>query len=163
MRKSAFPPVTSPGTRILILGSLPGEASLAAQRYYAHPQNQFWALAGALIGRKDLAALDYQARLDALTAAGIGLWDTVASAERRGSLDAAIRAAEPAPLADLIATLPQLRAIGFNGKTSARIGRAQLAGTTLALIDLPSSSPAHAALSFAAKRERWLELKQFLA
>lgn len=163
MRKSAFPPVVSPDTRILILGSLPGEASLKAQRYYAHPQNRFWHLTGAVIGREDLPALDYEARLAALLAAGVGLWDTVASALRSGSLDAAIREAEHAPLIELAAALPRLRAVGFNGKTSARIGRAQLAGTDLALLDLPSSSPAHAAMSFAAKRDRWLELQEFLA
>lgn len=116
-----------------------------------------------MIGREQLPALDYDERLAALRTAGIGLWDTVASATRAGSLDAAIRAAEHAPLAELVATLPALRAIGFNGKTSAKIGRPQLTGVGLALIDLPSSSPAHAAMPFAAKRERWLELKQFLA
>ena len=163
LRKSAFPPVVSPDTRVLILGSLPGEASLKAQRYYAHPQNQFWRLAGAVIGREDLPALAYEARLEALLAARVGLWDTVASATRQGSLDAAIREAEHAPLAALATTLPRLRAVGFNGKTSAGIGRPQLAGTSLALIDLPSSSPAHAALSLAQKRERWAELQQFLA
>lgn len=162
-RKSAFAPVVAPAARILILGSLPGEASLAAQRYYAHPQNQFWRLTGAVIGREDLPSLDYDARLETLIAAGIGLWDTVASATREGSLDAAIRAAEHAPLAELVARLPHLRAVGFNGKTSARIGRAQLAGSSLALVDLPSSSPAYASLAFASKRERWLQLKQFLA
>lgn len=163
MRKSAFPPVVSAETRVLILGSLPGETSLAARRYYAHPQNLFWRLSGAVIGREDLAALDYDARLGALLREGIGLWDTVASAVRQGSLDAGIREAEHAPLTGLVATLPRLRAVGFNGKTSARIGRPQLAGSSLALLDLPSSSPAHAAMSFAEKRERWLELKQFLA
>ncbi|MGN6358494.1 MAG: DNA-deoxyinosine glycosylase [Novosphingobium sp.] len=162
-RKSAFAPVVAPAARILILGSLPGEASLAAQRYYAHPQNQFWRLTGAVIGREDLPSLDYDARLETLIAAGIGLWDTVASATREGSLDAAIRAAEHAPLAELVARLPHLRAVGFNGKTSARIGRAQLAGSSLALVDLPSSSPAYASLAFASKRELWLQLKQFLA
>ena len=74
----------------------------------------------------------------------MGLWDTVASATRQGSLDAAIREAEHAPLAELAATLPGLRAIGFNGKTAARIGRAQFRGAPLALVDLPSSSPAYA-------------------
>ncbi|MEO5586852.1 MAG: DNA-deoxyinosine glycosylase [Novosphingobium sp.] len=163
MRKSAFAPLVTRRTRVLILGSLPGEASLAAQRYYAHPQNQFWRLAAAVIERDDLPALDYDARLEALLAARVGLWDTIASAMRRGSLDAEIRDAEPAQLAQLVATLPGLRAVGFNGKTSAKIGRAQLAGTALALVDLPSSSPAHAARSFAQKRERWLQLQQFLA
>ena len=163
MRKPAFAPIIAPDTHVLILGSLPGEASLKAQRYYAHPQNQFWRLAGAVIGREDLPALDYDARLEALLAAKVGLWDTVASATREGSLDAAIREAEHAPLAKLVATLPKLRAIGFNGKTSAKIGRAQLGGTAFALVDLPSSSPAHASLNLAQKRERWLELQQFLA
>lgn len=116
-----------------------------------------------MIGDEDLPTLDYQQRLEALLAAHIGLWDTVASATRQGSLDAAIREAEHAPLAELIATLPQLRAVGFNGKTSASIGRAQLAGSGLALVDLPSSSPAYASMSFAEKRDRWLELKHFLA
>lgn len=162
MRKAAFAPVVDLSTRVLILGSLPGEASLQAQRYYAHPQNLFWRLAGAVIGHEDLPALDYDARLGALLAAGIGLWDTVASALRSGSLDAAIREAEHAPLAELVVALPRLRAVGFNGKTSARIGRAQLAGSSLTLIDLPSSSPAYAAMSFAEKRECWLQLKQFL-
>lgn len=162
IRKSAFAPVVSPATRVLILGSLPGEASLAAQRYYAHPQNQFWRLAGGVIGREDLPALGYEARLAALRDAGIGLWDTIASATRQGSLDAAIRDAQHAALAELVATLPTLRAVGFNGAASARIGRKQLAGTALVLVDLPSSSPAYAAMPFAAKRERWRELQRFL-
>lgn len=147
---------------MLILGSLPGEASLAAGRYYAHPQNQFWRLVGAVIGQENLPVLDYETRLAALATAGIGLWDTVASALRPGSLDAAIREAEHAPLADLVATLPELRAVAFNGGTSARIGRKLLAGITAQLVDLPSSSPAYAALPFAEKRERWLILRQYL-
>jgi double-stranded uracil-DNA glycosylase len=164
LRKSAFAPVVSPETtRVLILGSLPGEASLAAGRYYAHPRNRFWHLAGAVIGREDLPDLAYEARLAALLEAGVGLWDTVVSARREGSLDSGIREAEHAPLAKLVATLPSLAAVGFNGKTSARIGRAQLAGTDLALIDLPSSSPAHAAMPLTEKRSRWLALQDFLA
>lgn len=162
-RRAGFPPVVDSSTRVLVLGSLPGESSLAAGRYYAHPQNQFWRLAGAVIAREDLPALDYDDRLAVLLAAGVGLWDTVASAERRGSLDSAIRAAEPTPLAEFAATLPALRAVAFNGGTSARIGRPQLAGSSeLALVDLPSSSAAHAALPLAAKRARWLELQHFL-
>jgi hypoxanthine-DNA glycosylase len=75
---------------LLVLGSLPGEESLAQGRYYAHPRNHFWTLIGAVIGR-DLVALGYEARLAALLEAGVGLWDVVASATRRGSLDGAIR------------------------------------------------------------------------
>lgn len=163
MRKSAFAPFVFADTRLLILGTLPGEASLREQRYYAHPQNQFWRLTGAVIGREDLPSLEYEARRDTLRAHGIGLWDTIASAVRPGSLDAAIRDAEHAPLADLVATLPALRAVAFNGGTSARIGRRLLAGSPLALVDLPSSSPAYAAMPFAQKRARWLKLQEFLA
>jgi hypoxanthine-DNA glycosylase len=158
--------VVAPGTRVLVLGSLPGEASLAAGRYYAHPRNQFWRLVGGVIGREDLPALDYEARLTTLLAAGIGLWDTVASAVRAGSLDAAIRQAEHAPLAALVASLPGLRAVAFNGGTSARIGRRLLAGVAdasgLRLLDLPSSSPAYAAMPFDRKQGRWRELQEFL-
>ena len=161
MRKSAFPPIVAPDTRVLILGSLPGEASLAAGRYYAHPQNQFWRLIGGAIGR-ELQALDYEARLEALREAKVGLWDTVASALRTGSLDAALREVESAALADLIATLPELRAVGFNGATSAQLGRRALGETALALIDLPSSSPAYAAMPFAEKAQIWGRLREFL-
>jgi hypoxanthine-DNA glycosylase len=161
-RKSAFAPFVSSQTHVLILGSLPGEASLAAAQYYAHPQNQFWRLAGAVIGREDLPALAYEERRATLLAAGIGLWDTLASAVRSGSLDAAIREAEHAPLAELIETLPELRAVGLNGATAARIGRKLLADLPVQLVDLPSSSPAYAAMPFSEKRARWLRLQQFL-
>lgn len=157
-----FPPVTRPDTRLLVLGSLPGAISLAEQRYYAHPQNLFWRLIGPAIGR-DLASLPYAARLEALLDGRVGLWDTVAAASRKGSLDAAIRLHEASDLAGLAATLPDLRAIAFNGATSARIGRKQLAGARgFALIDLPSSSPAYASLPFAKKRAAWLGLRAYL-
>ncbi|ADL00629.1 DNA-deoxyinosine glycosylase [Brevundimonas subvibrioides] len=144
MIKRAFPPVVDADTRLLILGSLPGDASLAAQQYYAHPQNAFWRLVGRVVGR-DLVALPYPERLEALQAAGIGLWDVIAGGERRGSLDAAIRNAEPADLKALISTLPALRGVAFNGALSARNGRRLLGERAdLTLIDLPSSSPAHA-------------------
>ena len=111
----------------------------------------------------DIASLDYDARLSALLSAQVGLWDTVASARREGSLDGALREVERAALPQLIATLPALRAIGFNGATSAKIGRKALGTTPLTLIDLPSSSPAHAAMTFAQKAERWKSLSEFLA
>lgn len=156
-----FPPVIRADTKLLLLGSLPGAVSLAQRRYYAHPRNQFWRLVGAVIGR-DLAAMDYEARLAALLDAGIGLWDTIAAATREGSLDAAIRLHEASDLAGLAATLPGLSAIGFNGGTSARIGRRQLAGFAgPALIDLPSSSPAYT-LSFDRKLAAWRQLADWL-
>lgn len=160
-RKSSFPAVVALNTRVLILGSLPGERSLAEGRYYAHPQNQFWRLVGGVIG-SDLEALEYDARLEALLGAGIGLWDTVASAARRGSLDAAIREVEHNPLTDLVAALPDLRAVAFNGATSARIGSVLLVGSPCALLPLPSSSPAYAAMPFAEKLRLWRAIGEFL-
>ena len=162
MRKAAFAPVVSASTRILILGSLPGEMSLAAARYYANPRNRFWQLVGEVIARPDLPQLGYDGRLSVLLANGIGLWDAVASAERPGSLDGAIRNAQPAALAELVASLPQLRAVAFNGLTSAKIARPLLSGMPLALIDLPSSSPTHAAMPYVQKLDTWLTMRRFL-
>ena len=161
MLKHCFPPVVATDTSLLLLGSLPGAVSLAKAQYYAHPRNQFWRLIGALLGR-DLGTLDYGARRAALKAAGIGLWDTVAAARRDGSLDADIRLHAASDLAALIATLPSLRAIGFNGGTSARIGRRQLGDAPgIDLIDLPSSSPAYT-LAFDDKLARWRALAPYL-
>ncbi|MBW8302648.1 MAG: DNA-deoxyinosine glycosylase [Brevundimonas sp.] len=159
-RKAGFDPVVDPGTRLLILGSLPGDASLRAAQYYGHPRNAFWRLVGGIIGR-DLAALPYEERLAALKAAGVGLWDVIASAERPGSLDAAIRRPDAADLRGLVADLPQLRAVAFNGGTAAKLGRAILADSGVALIDLPSSSPAHAR-PIESKAAAWAALAPWL-
>lgn len=159
--KRSFPPIIDVDTRLLILGSLPGERSLAEARYYAHPRNQFWRLIGAVIER-DLAALDYEARLRVLLAAGVGLWDVVGSARRSGSLDTAIRDHQPNALLPLARRLPRLCAIAFNGGTSARLGMKALGSDApFALVPLPSSSPAYT-LSFDAKLTLWLPLRAFL-
>jgi double-stranded uracil-DNA glycosylase len=156
-----FPPVVRPDTRLLLLGSLPGAVSLAQGRYYAHPRNQFWRLASAVI-EVDLAERPYEERLEALLDAGIGLWDTVAAARRQGSLDADIRLHAASDLHRLAVDLPELRAIGFNGGTAARIGRDQLgSGHGLHLVDLPSSSPAYT-LPFETKRDAWQRLRDYL-
>jgi len=150
-RKASFPPVVDLSTRVLILGSLPGDASLAAERYYAHPQNQFWRLLSPVVG-VDLPVLAYDDRLSALKAAGIGLWDVVQSATRPGSSDAAIRDATANDVTALIATLPALRLVAFNGGTALKAGRGLVQGVeTLAL---PSSSPLHT-VGVAAKQPAW--------
>ncbi len=155
--KTAFAPVVDADTRLLILGSLPGDASLKAAQYYAHPRNAFWPLIGGVLG-EDLAALPYDRRLDRLLARRVGLWDVIASAARSGSLDAAIRSAEAADLRGLVAGLPALRAVAFNGGLSARMGRRILSGLPgVRLIDLPSSSPAHAR-PLAHKAQAWAVL-----
>ncbi|KPF91519.1 DNA-deoxyinosine glycosylase [Novosphingobium sp. AAP83] len=161
-RKASFAPVVDGNTRVLILGSLPGEASLAVGRYYANPRNQFWRLVGGVIAG-DLPSQDYHARLSALLGHGIGLWDAIGSATRMGSLDTAIRDVKANALADLAMALPQLRAVAFNGAKAAAIGAPQLAGMeAVELVRLPSSSPAHAALSFNEKLAQWLSLRKFL-
>nr|WP_183613227.1 DNA-deoxyinosine glycosylase [Novosphingobium hassiacum] len=162
MRKASFDPVVAPNSRVLILGSLPGEASLAAGRYYANPRNQFWRLVGGVIAC-DVAALEYEARLACLLDHGIGLWDSIGTATRTGSLDAAIRDIEANPLPRLVETLPNLEAVAFNGAKSAAIGAPLLAGSShLTLVQLPSSSPAHAALTFEAKLAQWSSLGKYL-
>lgn len=159
--KRSFPPVVDADTRVLVLGSLPGEESLARAQYYGHPRNLFWRLMGAVVGA-ELVSLAYKQRLAALLAAGVGLWDVVEAAEREGSLDAAIRDASANDLRALVATLPALRAVSFNGATSAKIGMPQLAGTRLELIRLPSSSPAYAFRTFEQKLEDWMRLRPHL-
>jgi TDG/mug DNA glycosylase family protein len=161
-RKSSFAAVVDSATRLLVLGSLPGEVSLRAAQYYAHPQNQFWRLMGAVIG-VDLAAAPYDTRLALLRSRGVGLWDVVRSASRKGSLDTAIRDHQPNALAELAATLPALRGIAFNGATASKIGREALGPDPgWALVSLPSSSAAHT-LRFEAKLAQWMTLKPFLA
>jgi hypoxanthine-DNA glycosylase len=154
-RKRSFPPIVDSRVRLLVLGSLPGDRSLAEQRYYAHPQNQFWRLISAAIGR-DIAALPYDARLAALLEAHVGLWDVVASARRAGSTDAAIEDVEPHDVAALAAMLPDLRAIAFNGGTALRHGLRQLGGAAArwTVVALPSSSPLHT-VGLAAKLPAW--------
>jgi len=157
VRKAGFPPVVDADTRVLILGSLPGEASLAARQYYGNPRNAFWRLMEGVLGAS-LVPLDYEARLVALRFHGVGLWDVIAEAERPGSLDAAIRDPAANDLLALVETLPNLRAVVFNGGTAAKLG-AKLIGDRIPTLALPSSSPAHAARTFAQKAEAWAALK----
>lgn len=160
--KSSFPAVADARTRLLILGSLPGEISLAHAQYYAHPRNQFWRLMEAVVERP-LIDVDYAERLSTLLAAGVGVWDVIASAERIGSLDTKIRNHEANALAEFAATLPALRAIAFNGGKASSIGRKQLGSEPgYALVTLPSSSPAHAAVPIERKHAEWQVLKNFL-
>ncbi len=141
--KHGLPPVARSDARLFILGSLPGDASLAARRYYAHPRNGFWTLVGQAIG-EDLQSLDYPERLERLVANRIGLWDVVARAVRSGSLDQAIREPGHNALAEYFAGFPALEAVAFNGATASLAGRKLLGGIRgLQLIDLPSSSPAN--------------------
>ena len=160
-RKAGFPAVVDANTRVLILGSLPGEASLALAQYYGNPRNAFWRLMEGVLDAS-LVPLAYEDRLAALRSRGVGLWDVIAEAERPGSLDAAIRDPAANDLLALVQTLPALRLVAFNGGTAAKLG-GRLVGDRVATLALPSSSPAHAARSFAEKAEIWNGLKVVLA
>ena len=162
MRSKSFGAIANRSTRVMILGSLPGNKSLEVKQYYAHPTNQFWRLTGALIGQ-DLPNLTYSERLHALLEAKIGLWDVVASAHRKGSLDTAIRDIELNRLDTLRDELPDLQAIAFNGSKAAKTGRKQLpAEFNCAVFDLPSSSASYCAVTFDWKRQHWDQLKTYL-
>lgn len=155
-RLRGLAPVAGPATRLLILGSFPGEASLRAQQYYAHPRNQFWPLLSALFG-VDLRAMPYARRLREVRDRGLGIWDVYAACERQGSLDTSIRNARPNALGDLVARLPRLHGIAHNGGESARSMR-----LTRDLAEhcwrLPSSSPANASWSFERKLAAWRDV-----
>lgn len=161
-RKRCFDPVVDERTRILVLGSLPGELSLLKQEYYGNKQNRFWMLMSDVIGL-DLVPLDYAARLQALLANGVGLWDVVAEAQRDGSLDSRIRARVDNDLLALIAQLPSLKTIAFNGGTAARLGMKALDRHAMRfrIVPLPSSSPAHT-LAYANKLTVWRTLRDDL-
>jgi hypoxanthine-DNA glycosylase len=149
-------PIIAPDTRILILGSFPGAASLAAQQYYAHPRNQFWKLVGALVG-EDLYAMPYADRLPRLLAHRFGLWDVLAACEREGSLDSAIRNAAANDFERLHRLCPALETVGFNGQASGKFAP-QFAAHGYRTVVLPSSSPAHMTMNFEQKMQVWRQL-----
>ena len=149
-------PVLDTHIRILILGSFPGAQSLAAAQYYAHPRNQFWKLVGALVD-EELYAMPYAERLPRLLAHGIGLWDVLGACEREGSLDSAIRKPAANDFARLHILCPALETVGFNGQASGKFAP-QFAANGYRTVVLPSSSPAHMAMSFEQKLAAWRQL-----
>ena len=157
-RLYGLPPAVNKQTRLLILGSFPGAASLAAGQYYAHPRNQFWALLSAIL-EEDLTHMHYPQRLKRLNAHGIGVWDVIASCERSGSLDAAIRKARLNDFSKLKKHCPHLKCLCFNGKT-AGCHSPHFAREGFVTAILPSSSPANAQLSFAQKLISWRAMLQ---
>jgi hypoxanthine-DNA glycosylase len=146
-------PIARPDARLLVLGSFPSAASLAAQQYYAHPRNHFWPLLAALWGI-ELAAMPYARRVAEVQRRGLAVWDVYAACQREGSLDASIADAQPNDLAALAARLPKLAAIAHNGSESARSLRITRA-LGPAVHRLPSTSPANASWSFERKLAAW--------
>ena len=149
-------PVIDAGVRILVLGSFPGAASLAAGQYYAHPRNQFWRLISAVVG-EDLATLPYAERLPRLLAHGVGLWDVLGECEREGSLDSSIRKPAANDFKRLRELCPLLETVGFNGQASGKFAP-QFDAAGYRTLVLPSSSPAHMAMSLEQKLLVWAKL-----
>jgi hypoxanthine-DNA glycosylase len=168
-KDEGFPWVADSGCRVLVLGSMPGRASLAATQYYAHPRNVFWEIMGALFGAG--RELDYPARLARLRASGVALWDVAHRCRRPGSLDAAIErdSVEPNDFTALFSACPALGRVFFNGATAETLYRRLVrpqkpeGGRSVGYHRLPSTSPAYAALGFEAKLAQWRELRAALA
>ena len=153
-----LPPVLNRDTRLLVLGSFPGRTSLETQRYYGHPHNHFWKILAA-IWQQPLTDMPYAQRIEHMQQHGLGLWDVYAACEREGSLDSAIRNAQPNDLSTLRVRCPQLQAIAHNGVESFRHARhTQALGVPV--YRLPSTSPANASWSFERKRAAWSEVLQ---
>lgn len=148
-------------TRMVVLGSFPGVASLRAQQYYGHPQNHFWKIMATMLAPDAAAvlALPYAERAQWLLSQGVGLWDVYAACEREGSLDANIQNAQPNDLQSLRKRCPALVAILHNGGESFKHAKLTLT-LGLPVYRLPSTSPANASWSFARKLDAWRDVFQ---
>ncbi len=154
-----LPPLLDANTRLVVLGSFPGVASLQAQQYYGHPQNQFWKIMAAILASNPSEVMDmpYAKRALWLLSRGVGLWDVYAACEREGSLDSHIRKPQCNDLQSLLTRCPKLSVIAHNGGESFKHAkRTQTLG--LPVFRLPSTSPAHASWSFSQKLESWREV-----
>jgi TDG/mug DNA glycosylase family protein len=160
---TGLPPVIDYRARALVLGSMPGTASLQQRQYYAHPRNLFWRITGELLGfGSDWTRVDYPTRTSALRAAGIGLWDVLHACDRRGSLDAAIERDSMAPndFDALLTAHPDIARVFFNGAKAAQIFHrlvlpVLVARDRITLHRLPSTSPANASISYPVKLAAW--------
>jgi hypoxanthine-DNA glycosylase len=148
-----LPPILDAQARVLILGSFPSAASLAARQYYAHKQNQFWRILAALL-EQPLAEMDYPARQAAVKEAGIAIWDVYGACERPGSLDSAIRNGVANDFAALKKSAVAIRRVCFNGQAAGRFAP-QLTALGYETVVLPSTSPANASWSFERKLAAW--------
>jgi hypoxanthine-DNA glycosylase len=161
-----FPPVVGPRPHTLILGSLPGQRSLQLQQYYAHPQNAFWKIVGEVFAVEP-STLPYTRRVKILTAHHIALWDVLAAAERPGSLDSSIvhASARANDFASFFRAHPQIRRVFFNGRKAEELYRRFVMPELghdfeeLRYECLPSTSPAHAGMTFAKKLEHWKRIR----
>ncbi len=153
-RLIGLPPIINADVTTLVLGSFPSPASLAAGQYYAHRQNQFWRVMADVLGEPFLE-LDYADKQRCLLRHGVGVWDIYHTCQREGALDAAIKAAEPNDVSQLVAVAPRLRRVCFNGQTAGRLA-SWFVGLGYETRILPSTSPAYT-LAFSSKVARWRE------
>jgi TDG/mug DNA glycosylase family protein len=157
--QTGFPPALVEEPHTLILGSMPGVKSLDEVQYYAHPRNRFWPIMEVLYGVDCTQA--YQDRLDALNQKGVALWDVVHQCVRPGSLDSNIQSKSVIPNAipELLTQHPSIRIVGFNGQASAKLFKRHfpslLEDSHIEWVVLPSTSPAHASISFEEKTALW--------
>ena len=166
--KSAFPPIIGERPRLLILGSMPGEASLRLGQYYGHGRNAFWPILCELLSVPPDS--DYPTRIAALKTNRIALWDVIATCARRGSLDASIRpdSIRVNDFAALFRTHPSIRCIAFNGATAEREFRRRVLPDLeqphrcIQQLRLPSTSPAYAGMTLDAKRAAWRLLVELM-
>ncbi len=159
--KRSFPPVVDERARVLVLGTLPGEESLRRQEYYAHPRNLFWPILFALFDAAP--ASGYATKLEFALSQRVALWDVCAQGERLASADATIRREMPNAIDRLLDTHPLIGAVAFNGSGARRLyDRHFPRHPGLAYLALPSTSPAHARLDFAAKLVHWAALREAL-
>ena len=160
-------PLLVPGTRVVVLGSMPGEVSLRERQYYAHPRNRFWPVMEAL-GLLN-ASSAYPERIRALGMAGVGLWDVLRSCERAGSLDGSIARSSEVPndFAWLLGAYPSIRAVAFNGAKAFQIFDKRVASTlpasaSIDFLRMPSTSPANASWSFPRLVAEWARIATYL-
>ena len=163
MQLTSFPPIVSANAKVLILGSMPGQESLARNQYYAHPRNGFWFIMGEICGAR--AELPYTDRIERLNNAGIALWDVLMHCEREGSLDSHIKNEVPNDFAAFFALHPTIQAIYFNGEKAHKSFQKHVtrspAMSHLTLKTLPSTSPAHT-LAKQLKLDSWRAIEKFL-
>jgi hypoxanthine-DNA glycosylase len=160
--KRSFPPIVDARSRVLVLGTLPGEESLRRQQYYAHPRNLFWPIIFALFDA--IPPADYAERLAFLASHRIAVWDVCEIGERERSADTTIRLERPNAIDRLLDAHPRIRAVAFNGTAARRLyDRHFRRRAGLSYLALPSTSPAHATIGFADKLARWTALRDALA
>jgi TDG/mug DNA glycosylase family protein len=166
-RVQSFAPILGKHPRILILGSMPGIASLEAVQYYAHPRNIFWPIMADLFSID--AETDYARRIAQISEAPVILWDTLKRCDRPGSLDASIKrdTVEVNDIPGLLSEFPGIRAVACNGATSANYFRKLVmpqisAEIEIEMLPMPSTSPANAGMTFAQKLAAWRRLLAYI-